>query len=438
MGLLETFEFVKGYATGTGSHADFWKIKHKNSKRYYMAKIFLDDVYLSNGKKIKTKYYETLKHEIRTYQSMKSYLISDENVRNLLMIYTSHTVTFQELFNFVYEHTNLNKDVLRHNFIQNIKRMLGFTREHVKIHENTKPYFAEKNIQDYDIEKCTFIFSITKYVESMDFSDFVSKKETNWTISSLCNYFSIILVTIYQMASIGFNHNDLHWSNIFITDKYYGPSQWHLPIYLLVFNNKTFIINNKYTPIIYDFDRTSVYNIYLQRLENLKFGGNCPKYHFNRDFVRTLCNIFQHLKYYIRSKDNLKNFNKLIIDNLIYDKELIEMLNTTEDPSCHMKTKDKENSYQCLMRVLDKGIAEPEKIMSFFFGFSSFENVPTKNILKGDYKTLNFIKTKMDITNLTEEPDFKKYVQANIQFVGKFSETEKYNIMENIRNIYYQ
>lgn len=443
MVILSSFEFVEGRKVDSASPTDMWKIRNKITKKEYMIKLFVYSIGYTD-KRVEKNTSSTvalLEHEIRVYCTFKKYLIKEKNIRNILPYNTTKIVKFHDLFDFVLNNTQLKSKELLHNFIQNTKYMLnlsGYSDNREKIDSAPNSWFLETNLPEpYDIYKFKYALCITNFIGGIQ----SSKKPTTltdaisyhrWDVSSLSKILCVLFTTIYKMALLGFNQNDLHWSNIFVTDKYFGPTKWHLPNYLLVFNNKTYMITSKYTPVIFDFDRASMFGNYMKILEGGKKGGNCPEYHLKRDFLRTLCNLYRHIDEELKSED-MNIFKKEILEFIDDDKLRYTIKNPPSDERACWLTKD-DTSYQCITYYLNS-VAEPEKILSFLFQKSEYKYVHTDNVLNNNNNTLSMIKNSLDLephVNLKNTSELEKFITANVQFVGYFKENEKKKFIKNI------
>lgn len=424
--LLDEFEFVKGFPKTSASRTDFWKIKRKTDSKLYSLKLFVDTV---DG--ITHPYeYALLKHEVRTYKLLKKHLIDGSNVRNILPVYAIGIITFEDIVKLILKspYNSLSKLQIAQNIVQNTKYMLRKTTKRIVV--DVSPEISlTPGPGPIDIHNISYAYMVTPYLDGPDFVQFLKSQDNVWSVQQLCKYASIIATTLYQMMSIGVNENDLHFSNILMSKKVFGPTKYHSKVYLLVFNNKAFIVDNQYTPFVYDFDRAAIYGKYITQLERVEMGGNCPTFHNKRDFVRFLCGLYKWSSH-LRTNDhkNMIQFKNYILHNLIIDERLRDAIQYS-DPSCWMT--DRKSSVQCNNSLLQHGMVEPDAILKYIFKLAKFETVSSTKLYENHRETLKNVSHQLYYRNRWNS-DIYKHVYANVQFIGKFDKSTKLQILNNI------
>lgn len=425
---LNDFIFLEGLGKSSASKTDIWKLKSKKDGKIYIMKLFINTV---DGK-THPRYYKLLKHELIIYDMLRKKLINEKNSKNILFYETIGVTNFEKLFSFVdkSKYNTLNKKELLHNFVVNNRFMLGLEKSRVRI--NSKPdthIFFSNVFYEYNIKTFTYSYIITPLMEK-DFSDFLYDYKIKWTLKKLCKYMSIILSTVYQISSTGINQNDLHFGNIFLSNTIHGPTKWHSKNYVLIINNKVFMVDLEYTIYIYDFDRSAVKNKYIKELSSKRMGGNCPEFHTKRDFLKIICGLYQHLKYINTTDMNLEKFRKFLIQKFIKSSKLRDAIDY--DPGCFLS--EDGNSLQCNGKLLDSGMVSVQELLKFFFETSDFKTVSMKKIISRNKTSLNKI-----VEHLKQNKwkgDILKYITNNIQFIGNISITDKNLFIMNVFSKY--
>jgi hypothetical protein len=419
--LIQNYVFVKGYPKGSGSRTDIWEVERRIDGKKFVLKLFIDTV---DGVQHPAS-YELLKHEIRTYRLLQDTLILKDNVRNILPIYAIGIMDFNSILDFVWSspYNNLSKKDITENIITNTKFMLKETSTRTAIDKKPARIQATQTSQNKKlIEKFTYAYVVTPMIEGPEMDHFLTSN-LYWTPSKLCRYMAVLMTTLYQMSNLGINQNDLHLSNILLSDTLYGPTDFHSRVYLLVFGRTTFLIDLEYTPLVYDFDRSAIYGRYFTNLETKMDGGNCPQFHPKRDFIRILCGIYQVIKemYHVRSRSAFRRFQDDIL-YLIYNRDLRRAIQYANS-SCWLERG--RTSFQCDDELLNEGMASREHILRFFFGCAEFRSFPTELLLSGDMPVLSGIVHTL-INENRWSSDLLPYLEANVQFVVDFSpETQK-------------
>jgi hypothetical protein len=426
--LIRDFEFVKGTMSTSASHTDFWIIRNRQNKKRYMLKLFVNQI-----KGEHTRVFERQNHEVRTYAALKTYLIEQEQVRNILYYYGYGSEIFRNLVEFVYRsrETRLTKKEIEHNLIQITRFIIGPKAIRTTRIDDKPVGPLEKKEHFYNPKAMVYSYIITEYVEGReDFADLL-RKTSILNAQIISRYMAIILTTLYQMSQLGINQNDLHFGNIFINRTSYGPDEYFQRVYLLVFANKTVIVDNPYTPLIYDFDRASIYNRKLSFLEGYKHGGNCPEYHEKRDFIRALCCLYKYMQR--RPEYSVRLFSEKMMETLFIDDAARSFIRGYEGSSCHLSISEKD-SVQCLKKIQEFIIDLPE-ILAFFFEHAKFETVSTRALYKNEKPAVQTIIRRLNewgLKNVRSEEKQYLYLVRNIQFISKCSKEMKTTITNNL------
>ena len=268
------------------------------------------------------------------------------------------------------------------------------------------------------------------------------------------NTFFIVLISLYMLASIGINHNDIHLDNILLNWNYVGENKYHKTPYLLVINKEILLVDMYFIPIIFDFDRGNSKTLDLYPILYGKVGGICPSFHQKRDILRVLCSLYQILH---GSFDKYRNLCDQILNELFLDKNLANEIRLSDDPlkHCNLRVRDgSDDSVLCWDKYLDSGLRSNEEIVNWFLEKTSFQKIRLSELIdvsehqhKSFYwkkvetffrkfgKEIGFYDKKMDIV---EE---KNLIFTNIQFVsaGKNFEFWKENLDQtmNFVNLIY-
>lgn len=433
--LLEHFEFVKGALSSSASRTDFWIIRHKQSRQKYMLKIFVNSI---KGERVKQA-YERQEHEVKVYATLNHYLIQQENVRNILFYSGYGTILFRQLIDFVWESrpNNLSRKEIEHNLMQ-ITRYMARKISKRSTRIDTVPEIVEPHF--INPKSLIYSYIVTEYISyQKDFGDFIDEYK-KLTVPVICNYMAVICTTLFQMAQIGINQNDLHFGNILInlSPNKFGPNEYFQRIHLLVFANKTYIVDNPYTPLIYDFDRASIHAQHTDFLTQYKFGGNCPNFHEKRDFVRFICCAYHALhEYTSESKEHttvIQKFADKMLDTLVSNSK-IRVIMRNDEMDCYLEKPDKEDSFQC-DKAIEHYVAQNNQILSFFLKHSNLEHVSTSALLKKDSQALRIVTRRLE-SNFYKKGEEYLYLVKNIQFVGYFSKTQRETLIQNVYNRLY-
>lgn len=441
--LLKSYEFVKGRGSMSASQTDTFIVEHKLTKKRYFVKLFVKSFNKENPEE-----YALLKQERQVYRFLKQKLFP-YNIRNILYPFQAQgpmtKLTYKELFQLVKQssYNKLTSKQIRENIIVNTMYMMGIDDD-----EDRKPLDAKRvhsphmdpYVEQY-IERTVYKFIMTPLVgeiEYDDYSDFLEKNKKFWTPKTLSRYMAVLLLTIYQMAKVGINQNDLHFGNILISDQVFGPTPYYSRTYLIVTRKLTYIVDNKYTLFIYDFDRSAVRGRYNPILESTEHAGNCPEFHPKRDILKIICSFYQHIFYLTRTHLDVYPYQDQLLDTVIPNPTLRDRIKQAKK-HCYLSPQGSEHtSLYCMSEVLNDGVLDVEKILKFFFKQADFKTVETCKLVQNHPEALQKVSkamikdflwtpgyTKMDM-------DMKRYVEANVQFPYAFEKKYRQTIIDNI------
>lgn len=180
----------------------------------------------------------------------------------------------------------------------------------------------DKIFDDVKNKKCGAI--VTYYQQGL------SLKKLSVDISDLTPTLTSLFFAVYKLASIGINHNDLHFGNILTKKNNYKN------LYLI---HKTKIYKLELRDIIclYDYDRATMksdpnntLNVFVKQNR-----VGYPVYNFSKDFLKTLCIVLTNIKmdrflkdtwYYHITDPKLR---KIIMENKFTDCKLEPRLYNT-------------------------------------------------------------------------------------------------------------
>lgn len=466
---LETaFEMVQGFKSNSASNTDIWEANDKRTQKPVIFKAYIIAYYVEqNGKVTLERRKETdadyalLLHETKVYRSLRDHLIVPYNVRNILCIAGEGRFTSAQLVNFIRTSTRvkpkLDDAAINHNVLSNGRFLLDISRERSRASItsdrwlNTPPLTAadlkvpmKKNPGafvrfDKPIE---YGCMVTPKINQLPFGQFVSAG--GFTPKVFMNYFAVLLLTLFLMSTWGVNQNDLHWYNILMDDKFFGPDPRHKRKYFIVYGEDVYLVDNPYILYLYDFDRAAVakhVNQTLSSRTHYSQGGSCPKFHPKRDFVKTLCCAYKALEDLTSSQDpqlvniaaaDKAEFGRIqdeIFRTLVLTDELRVAI-TEANTYCWMTTGD--TSVMCSDSTIEKGLTTRERIVEWALGRTSYARFTLTELaqlsrsptLTGapEFPKLSaiFQRFRSDLpAGVLTEDELKLYVVANTQFVAK-------------------
>lgn len=434
--LSDRYRILKGFPSKSGSRTDIMVIQDKVDNKDYIFKIFVEDYILNtpNGRyHKKTIDQETLIHEIRMYKTIKEHIIIPFNVRNILCISGDGTFNKKEYFNLIQKSTDLAPRQIENNIIENTLFMLSYSdkrqpidtkipMENIKFRRHT--WFNNQSWIDWT-QPIVYHCIITPRIQSLNLQKVVQEGMQTRMLNAnrFMNYMFIILLTEFIMSSFGLNQNDLHWQNILMDDKYFGPSDKHKLTYLLVYNNTILLVDNPYIPYIYDFDRTAMRNKYFKFLDNKSFvsGGNCPTYHSKRDFIRTLCMIYSMIDDTASDVPEFQEIQKDIF-SFIPNSRIQNIIRKDLKTSCWLEDIDNV-SVSCKPNLL-KDIASSDVILNWALSKTEYKRFTLDELLdieqkKKESSYYSNVKNIIDSFGKGLDPKDMNSIYANIQFIQK-------------------
>jgi hypothetical protein len=390
--LFERFKIVQGFKSDSASRSDIWESMDTQTGKSVIFKVFMYE-FQSSEKTTSEEYTEIphnregFLHEINVYQTLREYLIDDPSVncRNILCIVGDGTFTHNDLYAALKRDTTLSAQNIEYNLNQNLRFLIhlkekprySITRELKKAPKLKASQWAiqlkDGRTVRLDLPVLLGCF-ITPKIDQLSIEDAIEKKVIR--IPECFRYLFVIFITLLLMSSVGVNQNDLHWGNILLSKTYVGPSPRHKKHYFMVYNDQIILIDNPMIPIIYDFDRTSINHKRISTLEyNKDFyatGGNCPRFHAKRDFVKSLCCMFQYCNRLrathppAEEEAVLRQIQTEILGGLIKSEQVREAILRSNE-ACWMSTVNQDNSILCFDRDLLHGVVSRQAIIDWCF-----------------------------------------------------------------------
>jgi len=465
---LETaFEMVQGFKSNSASNTDIWEAIDKRTQRRVIFKAYILAYYLEQNGKVTLERrkesdpdYALLIHETKVYRSLRDQLIIPYNVRNILCIAGEGRFTSAQLVNFIRTSTKVKPKLddasINHNVLSNGRFLLDISRERSRASitsdrwVNTPPLTAAdlkvplKKTGGYvRFDKpVEYGCMVTPKINQLPFGQFIVAG--GFTPKVFMNYFAVLLLTIFLMSTWGVNQNDLHWYNILMDDKFFGPDPRHKRKYFVVYGEEVYLIDNPYILYLYDFDRAAVskhINQTLTSRTHYSQGGSCPKFHPKRDFVKTLCCAYKALQDLISPDDpqlvsiaaaDKPEFMRIqdeIFRTLVLTDELRSAI-TDANTYCWMTKGD--TSVMCSDSIIEKGLVTRERIVEWALGRTSYARFTLRELSQlsrsptftgaPEFPKLSaiFQQFRSDLpAGVLTEDELKLYVIANTQFVAK-------------------
>lgn len=414
--LHRDYEITKAIESTSASATDTFIVQHKQTGMNYFVKLFIKKT--DNARKPVPKSYFYLKNEIRICRYLKCALVDKYNVRNILLPVSEGKLTYEDLFNLVKEsRTNTLTDTqIRRNIIVNTEYMMN-QRKTIK---ERKPIDAVRTVRTKgivkNIDKFTYKFMLSPLVQGLyeNFSEFLSKPKPGWkwTVQNISRYFAIVCYTLLQMAEVGVNQNDLHFGNILVNRKMFGPTPYHMRIHLIVTPTDTYIIDNEFTVFIFDYDRSVLKGEYNESFKCFEYAGNCPHFHLKRDLLKALCGFYKHMSKY----RYLQSFREDMIKTLVtHDYVYSKIVHSHK--YCWLSVDSERPAVGCRNEYLNEGLVDSQEIVSFFFEQAKFKSIPTKQLVDNHATS---VQTAICAISKqfprTTDGELKKYVKANVQF----------------------
>ena len=410
---LADYELVKGRESNSASATDTYVVRSQETGDRYFIKLFVKNTDRSGAEKVPSTYH-FLKNEIRVCRHLKCTLFDDYNIRNVLLPSGEGKATYQDIFDMV-QRSSFNKltdSQIKRNIIKNSDYMLDpHKRSREAVDASRNPLRLRETIKH--IDKFKYKFMMTPLVKGIyeNFGEFILK--STWTDQSISKYMAIICYTLLQMSEVGVNQNDLHFGNILVNRKMFGPTSYYMRNHLIVTPTDTYIIDNEFSVFVFDFDRATIKGQYNMQLEDYAFAGNCPHYHEKRDMLKVICSVYK----YTQSHRSLSKFRKEMLDKLVHNNFVYSKIKAYADEDCCLEMKNYTPAVGCRNEYLDSGLSNNQDIVAFFFKYAKFKSVPTADIVNNVPRSVEKVARAIgkQFPKTTRE-ELKKYVKSNIQF----------------------
>lgn len=455
--IFDRFKIVQGFKSDSASRSDIWESTDRQTGKSVIFKVFVYE-FQSSGTEDDQEFIEIpynrdgFLHEINVYQTLREYLIDDPSVncRNILCIVGGGTFTKDDLYAALKRDTNLTPQNIQFNLNENIRFLLhlkekprySITRELKKVPKLTAAHWAipmkhDRTVRiDLPVQLGCFI---TPKIDQLTIEDAMEKKIIN--IQDCFRYLYVVFMTLLLMSSIGVNQNDLHWGNILLSKTYVGPSPRHKKSYFMIYKDQVILIDNPLIPIVYDFDRTSINHRRIATLEYNKdyyaTGGNCPRFHVKRDFVKTLCCIFQYCNRIRASEPGgpqetaLRQIQMEIMGNLITSEQVRNAI-LRSDEACWLSTEQQDNSILCFDKELLRGVVSRQVIIDWCMSkcnyltctLAEFAQAASRQTAAASYtkvKKMCAIFQKdlpVHLRHASNDDELRATIQSNIQIIN--------------------
>lgn len=474
MSILENFALVQGYDSSSASRTDIWEARDKKTDNVFIFKTFITQFYSTDRRTEKTSEdtplsADLLLHELNTYKALRSALIDNPliNCRNILCIAGDGQFSALDLKEFLETNTNLSSRNIQLNIYNNLLFLLRLSDSHERkaidtVVKTPKPVTL-KDLQipfgnvdmirlDYPIR---YHCMITPKIDRESLSDAIEEGKVI-NLNNLMRYLFVIAVTILMMSSVGVNQNDLHWGNILLSKNYYGPSPLHKRKYLLIYDDKVLLVDNPRIPILFDFDRAAIQNVRVPDLEAddmYSVGGNCPKFHRKRDFLKFLCCIWHYCNILQKRDPAARSIQDEIMTKLIFHDTIRSAIKSSHR-ACWLTSEDNNISVLCMSEILDKGMISILDIIRWVEQKANFISCTVNELVAfpkqkassmGKSKVRTLIQAfSEDLTaeQLSSPEKLEDVIRANIQFINlrkKFNvSTERKRFLELLTKSVFQ
>lgn len=465
MKLEDYFEFIQGYDSSSGSSSDFFLVREKGTNLMHMMKVFVDRKFILQNSQVQIHSTEGngIYYELQIYLLIRQKLVEPilVNLRNILCISGNGTFTMDELIHFVNPTQKLTDSNIKFNVIENTKYMMDMKKATVdsdgKVVLSKRNSISKKRPKSesqmkkedsiFFAESLPFLYEciITPKIGSDSKSSFHSLMYT-WRqelpkekfITILFNYMVVILSSIYVMAENGFNQNDLHWDNILTDNAYFGSNPKQKRRYFLILDDTLILVDLEYTPVIFDFDRSTMKGFSSKILEEdsvYSMVGHCPTFHAQRDMLKCICELYHFSKKY-----DLQTICEDISKNLVSDKSLVnQMANPTmyhgQEAICSFVNPDGVST-ACKPEVVEKSLVPNKNCVQWALRKSSLQRYSIEKLYESDSLT----KDKLDIAqwftsdlpkNLSDQ-ELRGHILANTQFATKTNHVDLATFVEHI------
>lgn len=406
-----------------------------------------------------------LDFETEVYKKLKEDLIDNPilQVRNIVPFVETVEFSFDTLRtklinDFTKQGSSLTANQVTNNLIENTLIMIkALNKDRKKINRvgsNAAPQYewtyTPAPTYSFDVRSVVYRGIVTANAGGKSFGDFLLQ-EPGLRYKDVMRYFAIILVSVRAMAKVGVNQNDLHFGNILLSEDFCGLG-FQLKKYLMYYKEHLFIVYQKYTPFVYDFDRTALEGVANNRLIGYERGGNCPSFHVKRDLMKILCGIvkFAQIRHSNPGTMNAAeetafyNAANYILNNA-FGNDLREAI-ISGSASCWLNPKNKptDPSLMCTSSQLDSNVIKWEDILKWTFSEAQFTVV---NWANRNNPAVNPTYTAIlnEVNKVRGEWGYTidEYLSANFQWIGDgnmnsnataFSTTGRTAILATLKN----
>lgn len=391
---LKDYNFIQPFDISS-SKTDVWLVEDRKTLQKFVLKLFvnLDE----KGKHPPS--YEMLKNEIQTYGLISKQLIKKNDVRNIIPLHLYGSASAKELIEFIHrsvKNKNLTREMLEQNLFGKTLYMLdAIGKTDFTIVTVAKKRRSMLGKHQLNIHKVVYSYLLTPFVENVsNFGDFVERPEIYRNPTELFRYILIVLVVIFHLSRVGINQNDFHLGNVLITKREFGFSKEHRQSYFLVFDNKTLLIENEYTPFVFDFDRSVLHNRTHKYLESLEELGSCSSFHDKTDLIRFLAEMDFEFRRFISDDPSVSSIYKPIRQQLAKwcRNPKLKTYLTKLDPFQQDSNLDK--SIVCIKKVLTEDFVDLETVLRYAASYAQYPSFETKKIIAADSAELRKIRSE--------------------------------------------
>lgn len=416
--------------------------------------------------------HEDLDFEVEIYKRLKKELIDDPilQVRNIIPYIETVEFSFEMLrakliMDFQTQGSPLTVNQISNNLIENTLIMLkiltgpGVRRKKInRAGNNSSPSFIYSlSPYTFDVRSVIYRGIVTANGGSYKFTDYLLRG-ANLQYTDIMRYFGLILIAIRAMAKKGVNQNDLHFGNILMSEELTGLG-FQLKKYFLYYKEYLFLIDQEYTPFVYDFDRSSLQNNPAginNRLVGLEHGGNCPSFHLKRDLAKVVCSFYNHVSIRQQKPPNgtiapmdpveEKKLNKGadFIHNNFVRGEIKDSFASGASCFMHPVGQSSLPSDMCSDDQLNQNVTTWDIAISWVLSEGKFTSIKwSERTSPGNINTYRQMLQEANIARQMQGYTIDDYLSANFQWVGDgsmnsnltaFSTTGRSDILSNLRN----
>ena len=460
--LNDRFKLLTGIESVSGSNSDLWLVEDRQQRRQYIMKVFPDRLFKSSLdgndvveiKPLNEK-NNSLFYELQMYLLIRKHLIENivVNCRNALCIAGNGHFSLEELKKFISSSVNgskLSSHELENNILYNAKYIMDLLPTK-RLDNNVVEFPVRKSITEKSntgsgsvrtpLERrllngefkyeCIITPKIGQDgIKNLDhfFVDLKTTMAKKDLIQTVYNYLFIIICTIVIMASNGFNQNDLHYGNIILDPSYLGENSKYKKKYFIIIDSTLLLIDNNYTPFIFDFDRstyTKSANAMLEKDPYFKKIGTCPNFHPQRDMLKFLCET-----YHVANKYKIPQISDDITNHLVKSSFLSTFSGLTSENGQEIQCRfhmDDNVSLTCKKDMISREFVSNEKCLAWALQRCGFKQFDLRDIYNN--KNPNDLKLLKDwfTSDLPlnweklSEPELKDYIIMNTQIIRPVS-----------------